>query len=109
MALDFGLNLRVRAVRISVMCLAVFSVVVAADGAHRGRLFGPLRGDSDDDEPKQTYYQPRELQRVHPTLNALPAADPKSMPTEGNRNTPSVGQGEPSAAAPRHRRPAGGR
>jgi len=105
MVLGLGSNGAFRASRISSTILAVTLLVVVAGGAaHRGRLFGPSRGDSDDHEPKQTYYQPRELQRTRPTEIALPAADPKSvstlsknLPTDTEKSTPSVGQnGHPS-------------
>lgn len=107
--MTFGRRLHqaVRGSRIRSLILAALFIVVAAGGARRGRLFGPSRGDSDDREPKQTYYQPRELQRVRPTENALPAADPvslsmlsKNLPTDGKNNASSAGLGGKPVARP---------
>lgn len=50
-----------------------------SDGAQPRRLFGRSEPDRDNDAPKKTYYQPRELQKQWPTQNADPAADPKSV------------------------------
>jgi len=47
-------------------------------GGQRGRLFGPPRSSSDDNEPKQTFYQPRELQSLRPAVATLPARLPES-------------------------------
>ncbi len=92
---------RDQAVRIShagSVVLAALFVVVVAGGAHRGRLFGPTRGDTHNRESEQTYYQPRELQRQRPTEHALPAAEPKpasevakASPTDAERPLPPSG------------------
>ena len=105
MTFSICLNHAVRASRTSSIVLAALLIVVVAGGAKRGRLFGPSRGDSDDNEPKQTFYQPRELQRVRPTEIALPAADPKpasmfakNLLTDEEKNASSVDQGSKPAA-----------
>ena len=79
----FGLrsDYAVRFSRIGSMFLAALLTVGLAEGAPRGRLFGPLRGDSGDDrESKKTYSQPRELQRQRPIEPATPAPAPQSAP-----------------------------
>ena len=78
--------------------LLALSLVAEAKAPRQG-LFAPRR-ESDEREPKQTYYQPRELQRMRPPQNAQPAADPTSLtPEEKSISAEQAAVGDPLASA----------
>jgi hypothetical protein len=84
---------RVPSISILIVMLIAAGLVAIADGAARGRFFGASRNNTDDSGPKRTYYQPQELQRVRPTENALPAAEPKA----DRKGTSSSGKTQPAS------------